>query len=114
MAYTRYWPLHTRHLPGEENDISHILSHLGDQARRRQQYLDAMGAAALACPVSVHSYHSPSDDPDPLSGFEVFHLPFSAADVAEVQRAYLTDSSLVHAVPLCDIYKVVTGHPDAE
>ena len=39
VAYTRYWPLTVSHLTGEHNDISHILSHLGEQARSRQVYL---------------------------------------------------------------------------
>ena len=33
--------------------------------------------------------------------------------MAELRRAYLADTSLVHSAPLCDIFKVATCHPDA-
>ena len=104
VAYTRYWPIHTTHLPGAHNDISHILSHLGDQARRRQSYLDAVGAGVNVCPATLHSFHDSPESTDPLNGFDVIHLNLTVDDVAEVRRAYLTDTTLVHSVPLCDIF----------
>ena len=74
VAYTRYWPMCTRHLPGDQNDISHILSHLGEETRARHDWLVAAGVSALTCPATVHSYHGPPDpDPDPLSPYELVH-----------------------------------------
>ena len=64
VAYTRYWPMCTRHLPGDQNDISHILSHLGEQTRDRHDWFVAAGVPVVACPATVHSYHGP---PDPHS-----------------------------------------------
>ena len=113
VAYTRYWPLHTAHLPGAQNDISHILSHLGDQARRRQNFLDATGAGMLACPGTLHTFHDDPAPTDPLSGLDVLHLALGPSDVSEIQRAYLNDHTLIHSVPLSDIYKVLTKHAEA-
>ena len=80
IAYTRYWPIASSHLPGEDNDISHVLSNLGDQARERQQYLTAVGATVMACPT-IHSFHNAPDPAgDPLSPFHVVHLNVSEAD----------------------------------
>ena len=61
VAYTRYWLMCTRHLPGDQNDISHILSHLGETTRARHNWLVAVGVPVLACPATVHSYHGPPD-----------------------------------------------------
>ena len=96
VAYTRYWPLVTHHLPGELNDISHMLSHLGEQTRVRASQLDTqLGYAALACPTAVHSFHGPDPHTDPLSQYHVVHLSFRAEDSSELTRAYLNDSTAV-------------------
>ena len=122
VAYTRYWPIVAHHLPGEENDISHILSHLGEETRQRHNYLQDLEAstatvAATYCahvfPVQ-HSFHEPTPAKDPLAGFDIVHLNLKPADIKEIQRAYLQDHTLVNEIPLSDIYKIVTGHSDAK
>ena len=112
VAYTRYWPMVTHHLLGDQNDISHILSHLGEETRARHDHFTSTGSPVLACPATVHSFHGPPDpDADPLSPYELTHLNLTAPDAAEMQRAYLEDDTQVLSVPLSDVYKVITGHP---
>lgn len=109
VAYTRYWPLVTRHLPGNLNDISHVLSHLGEQASERQRYLDQQGVSALAFPANLHTFHD-GPNADPTDSLHRVHLKLTKTDVTELERAYLNDHTLIHSVPLSDIYKVVTNH----
>ena len=93
--------------------ISHILSHLGEQTRARHDWFVAAGVPVMTCPATVHSYHGPPDpDRDPLSPYDLVHLSLSAEDAAEMQRAYLADATPVQSVPLSDVYKMITGHPD--
>ena len=40
VAYTQNWPLVTRHLPGEYNSLSHMLSHVGDLLTEMYQHPD--------------------------------------------------------------------------
>ena len=102
----------TRHLPGDQNDISHILSHLGEETRARHDYFASYGTTVMACPATVHSFHGPPDpQEDPLSPYQLVHLNLSAVDAAEMQRAYLADDTPVQSVPLSDVYRVITGHP---
>ena len=114
MAYTRYWPLTTTHLPGDKNDISHVLSHLGEQTRERHRYFEAIGTPAVCCPATVHSFHDaePGAQADPLQKYHQVHLQLSAEDALEMQRAYLEDDTLINGVTVSDIYKVVTQHPN--
>ena len=114
VSYTKYWPLFIRHIPGETNDLAHVMSHLGDQLHTRAEYLSSVGATAAWAPMvafpGTHSYHA--DQPrDPLADFTMVHLPLSAAQVDAIAEAYLSDTSLVAKVPLSDVYRVVTDHP---
>lgn len=58
-------------------------------------------ASAPAATTSLDAYHQ-------------VHLTLSADDVAEMRRAYLADDTLVHGVPIADIFRVVTQHPTAK
>ena len=112
LAYTRYWPMVTRHLPGADNDISHMLSHLGEQTRQRHDYLTAIAANAIACPATLHTFHAPVQGaPELLEQYQQVHLQLNAEDYVELERAYLTDDTLVNEVPIRDIFAVVTNHP---
>ena len=113
-AYTRHWPMATRHLelPGEQSDISHIRSHLGEGARARHDCFAQSGTPAMACPATVHSFPGPpGPEEDPLSPYQLGCLNLTAGDAAGLQRAFLADATPVHSVPLAGVYKVVTGHP---
>ena len=121
VAYTRYWPIVTHHLPGDDNDISHILSHLGEETRHRHNYLQAVEARTTTVAATLyarvfpvqHSFHAPPPASNPLDAYDLVHLNLTRADVLEIQRAYLEDDTLVNEIPLCDIYRVVTKHPSA-
>ena len=120
VAYCRYWPLITKHLPGDTNDIAHILSHLGEQTRERHAYLLSLDNPTLACPAVVHSFHNidPSDPryantaptSDPLQPFHVVHMNLSANHLKAVQLAYLQDDTPVQGIPLSHVYRIVTRH----
>jgi len=105
--------LQLKHLPGDQNDIAHILSHLGEQTRARQEFLEAAGVSRMAYPgLAVHSFHS-TPQAKPLDGLDVVHLNLGQNQLAELQRAFLADTTEVRKVPLCEIYAVITGHRDA-
>ena len=116
VSFTKYWPLFVRHIPGDSNDLAHVMSHLGDQMRERAAYLVSVGATAAWAPgvafPGVHSYH-PTTPTDPLTDYTMAHLPLSPDQVDVMAAAYLADTtSLVNAkVSLSDIFKVVTNHP---
>ena len=62
----------------------------------------------------MHMFHDTAGPAnDPLAPYHIVHLPLQQIDVDELSYAYITDSTLVHSVPLSDIYKVITGHPSA-
>ena len=108
----------TSHLPGDQNNISHILGHLaiGEEPHARHDYFTRYGTTVMACPDTVHSFHGPPAPPDPqedpLSPYQLVHLNLSAVDATEMQRAYLADDTPVQSVPLSDVYRVgvITGH----
>ena len=101
----------TRHLPGKQNETSHILSHLGEETRARHDYFTRYGTTVMACPATDHSFHGPPDPQEnPLSPYQLVHLNLSAGDAAEMQRAYLPDDTPIQSVPLSDVYKVIPGH----
>ena len=116
VSFTAHWPLFIKHIPGETNDLAHIMSHLGDQMRERADYFVSVGATAAWAPAiafpGAHSYH-PKDPTDPLSNYTLLHLPLSPDQVDTVAEAYLSDTSMVNKVPLSDIFRVVTNHPTA-
>ena len=88
MAYTKYWPLVTHHLPGEHNDISHIISHLGEQTRERHEYLASIDCETLACAGSMHSFHDmgiiPPQPKNAIDKHTQIHLNLSDADCDEI------------------------------
>ena len=88
VAYTRYWPLVTKHLPGDQNDISHIMSHLGEQTRERQQYFNTIGATTICCPATLHSFHADEPVLNPADKYHQVHLQLNATEALEMQRAY--------------------------
>ena len=115
VSFTKYWPLFVKHIPGESNDLAHVMSHLGDQMRDRSNYFASVGAtAAWATTVAfpgVHTYHSPATT-DLTSNYTMVHLPLSPDQVEAMAEAYLTDTmSLVNGkVPISDVFKVITNH----
>ena len=117
LAYTKYWPVCVKHIPGVDNDIAHVLSHLGDEFAARANYYRTAGVTSVTHQVvaapAVHSYHT-TPLPDPLQRFHLQHLPFSADEVDIIAEAYITDNTPVAMhVSLSDIYKVATNHAAA-
>ena len=51
VSFTAHWPLFIKHIPGETNDLAHIMSHLGDQMRERADYFVSVGATAAWAPA---------------------------------------------------------------
>ena len=106
-----------KHIPGVDNDIAHVLSHLGDEFAARANYYRTAGVTSVTHQVvaapAVHSYHT-TPLPDPLQRFHLQHLPFSADEVDIIAEAYITDNTPVAMhVSLSDIYKVATNHAAA-
>ena len=63
---------------------------------------------------TTHSYHGPRPV-NPTAEFQQIHSHgLSQADATEIQRASLLDTTPIHNVPFCDIFKVVTQHPSAK
>jgi len=118
VAYTKYWPMVTRHLPGEHNDISHILSHLGEHTRERHEYLTSIGCDTLACAGAMHSFHDmgiiPSQPKTPLEKFTHVHLNLSASDCDEIHRACMQDMTPLQGVPLSHVYQIITQQKNFE
>ena len=115
VSFSKYWPLHLKHIPGDTNDLAHVMSHLGDQMKSRHEIIEAANAKPyLGTPsvafMAVHSYHQPTLS-DPTSNYSIVHLPLSTQQIHTIAEAYLSDDTLVAKVPLSDIYRMITNHP---
>ena len=112
-AVTQYWPMVTRHIPGDDNHIAHTFSHLGDLCLQRRAELSSP-AVKICAVVTLHSYHgkidSPTSDTIP-KGHIVQHLQMSTKDAEIVSAAYKQDMALFHGVTISEIHSVINPNP---